>query len=219
MANVEIDQKSIQNAIAKIRLEYSHVSGDILDKAISRALNRATQQGKTFVNREIRRVYNISSKTVNESLSVRYSTGSNLTSMIIAKGSPLSLNHFQAKQITPTVTTSFDRKGTASSRLTRKSRTNAAKGVTAMIKKGETINLPTAFIQYANGGITVFARGKYKSKSEGFEFGKERLPIGKMSTLSIPMMMIQEDVLRPLGNAVSDFFEKRIDHEIDFLLR
>lgn len=215
---VEINPASIQDAIAKIKREYSHISGDKLNKAISNALNRAASQSRTAVNAEIRKVYNISAAKINNEIKVRYSTARTLESRVVASGSPLSLNNFQAKQIGSKVTTSFNRRGVASSRLNRKSRSNAAKGVSAIIKKGETINLPTAFIQVANGGVTVFARGKAKGKGEGFEFGKERMPIGKITTTSIPLMFANKDVIAPVGRAAEDFFVKRIDHEISWLM-
>ncbi len=218
MKSLQIDQKSIQTAIRKITEEYSHISGDVLNQAVSRALNRAAAQGRTAANKEIRQVYNISASKVNSEIKINYSTARSMTTAIRASGEPLSFNNFQAKEIKPQGTTSFSRRGVASSRITRKAKSNAEKGVTAIIKKGESINLPTAFIQVANGGITVFARGKYKSKGEGFEFGDDRMPIGKMTTVSIPLMMANAEVLTPLGKSIEGFFSKRIDHEINYLL-
>ena len=215
---IEVNPASIQTAIAKIKREYDHISGDILNKAISNALNRAAQQTRTATNGQIRKVYNLSASKVNNEINVRRSSSKSLEAQIISKGMPLSLNNFQAKQIGNVGTTSFDRKGVASSRLNRKSRSNAAKGVSAVIKKGETINLPTAFIQVANGGITVFARGKYRGKGEGFEFGKERMPIGKITTTSIPLMFANKEVLSVVSKQAEEFFSSRIEHEINWLL-
>ncbi len=215
---IEFNKRSIQEAVAKIKKEYGHISEENLNKAISNALNRSAQQSKTAAGREIRKKYNISTNKVNEAMKVRYSQPRTLEARVVASGSPLSLSDFQAKQVGERATTSFDRKGRASSRLNRKSRTNAVKGVSAVIKKGETIVLPTAFIQVANGGITVFARGKYKSKGDGFEFAKARLPIGKLTTTSIPLMFANDEVIQPVGRNAEDFFSKRIDHEISYIL-
>lgn len=215
---MEIEQKSIQNAISEIKRQYSHVSGDTLTTAISRALNRAASQGRTAANNEIRQTFNISASRINNELKTSNSNSRNLTAKITASGAPLSFNNFQAKQITSRGVIAFDRKGRASTRLTRKSRNNAAKGVSVTITKGQTKILPTAFIQVANGGITVFARGKYRGTSDGFDFGSDRLPIGKMSTLSIPMMFANKEVLPTVQRKVEGFLASRIDHEVNYLL-
>lgn len=215
---IEITQKSIKDAVEKIRKEYSYIEPAKLNQAISNALNRAATQAKTASGREIRKKYNVSLNLINNAIKVRFSQPRTLEARIVASGEPLSWNHFQAKQVGERSTTSFSRKGVASSRLNRKSRSNAVKGVSAIIKKGETVTLPTAFIQVANGGITVFARGKAKGTGEGFEFGKSRMPIGKITTTSIPLMFTNKEVLQPLGRSTEDFFVKRIDHEINFIL-
>lgn len=216
---IEIDSKSIQKAIADIKREYSHISEDTLHQAISRALNRTASSARTKANREIRQKYNISASRINNELKTRSSTARTLLAAVVSSGAPLSLNQFQAKQVGSTGTTSFDRKGVASSRLNRKSRTNAKKGVTAIIRKGQEINLPTAFIQVANGGITVFARGKYKSAGEGFEFGTARLPIGKLTTTSIPLMFANDDVMTPTESDALTNLDKNFTHELNWLLQ
>lgn len=219
MANmIEIDSQSIRASINRIQDEYSHLSKSALATAASRAMNRTVSQGRTATNRDIRKIYNISASRINNEINTRNSTSSNLTAMIVAAGAPLSMNNFQAKQEKPQGTTSFSRKGVASSRLNRRARSNAVKGVTMTIKKGQSVNLPTAFIQVSNGGITVFARGTYRGTSEGFEFGKPRLPIGKITTLSIPMMMANDTVLRPVSRELEQVFDRRITHEVSRLL-
>lgn len=215
---VQIDNTSVKKAIDKIKREYAHLSDEKINTAISRALNHTASKGKTEANQNIRAKYNISTNAVNQSLTVRRAAKNKLTARITTIGAPLSWNNFQAKQVGDKSTTSFDRKGRASSRLNRKSRTKAIKGVTATIKKGQTVNLPTAFIQVANGGITVFARAVPKGKSEGLEFTKERLPIAKITTTSIPMMFISNDVMQPTITKTDNILEDRIIHEINWLL-
>lgn len=215
---LEFDSKSIQEAIAKIKRENSHISGDVLNQAISRALNRTASMSRTETNKQIRQKYNISAARINNELKVSNSSRNKLEAAIRASGLPLSWNNFQAKQVGEKSSTSFNRRGVASSRLNRKSRSNAVKGVTAIVKKGQTVNLPTAFIQVANGGITVFARGKYKGAGQGIEFGKERLPIAKITTTSIPLMFASDDVMTPTINKSESILSERITHELNWLL-
>lgn len=214
---IEIDSRGIQNAIAEIRRNYTNISGDKLNTAISRALNRAAQQTRTVANKEIRKTYNISAAAINNSLKVRYSQSRRLTASVWASGSPLSLTNFNAKQETRSETIKFDRKGKLS-RTTRKSRKSPVSGVSFEIKKGNKENIPTAFIQSANGGTTVFARGAYGGTGEGFEFAKERLPIAKLSTVSVPLMFANNEVMMPSSRQAEEFFSARVAHEISWLL-
>lgn len=216
---MEINQSSIRTAINQISQTYSNVSGDVLKQATSRALNRSASSGRTLSNSEIRRKYAISASVLQNIIKNTNSTSRNLEASIRASGAPLSWNYFGAKQEQASGTTSFNRRGVVSSRLNRRARTNAKRGVTAKIlKSGGNVNLPTAFIQVANGGITVFARGVNKGGGEGFEFGKARLPIGKITTLSVPMMFGNTDVIEPVSKRVVQVLNERISHEINWLL-
>lgn len=218
MALVEIERKSIQEIIRKMQDQYDNISQDKMNQAVSRALNRTASSGRTAANQEIRKIYNISASKLNSEFFVKRSSKSNLTAEIRASGAPLSLTNFQAKQETKKGTTSFSRKGVASSRLTRKARNNAVKGVTMTIRKGQQVNIPTAFIQTSNGGLSVFARGLYAGGGEGFIFAKERLPMSKLTTASVPLMFANNDVLNPVGRKVDEVLSDRIEHEIRFIL-
>lgn len=203
----------------RISETYSNISGDILRQATSRALNRSASSGRTLSNAEIRRKYAISASVLQNVIKNTNSTSRNLEASIRASGAPLSWNYFGAKQEQAQGTTSFNRRGIASSRLNRRSRSNVKRGVTAKIlKSGGEVNLPTAFIQVANGGITVFARGRNKGGGEGFEFSKPRLPIGNITTLSVPMMFANEDVLNVTTKKVIEVLDLRITHELNYLL-
>lgn len=216
---MEINSASIRTAMNRISETYSNVSGDILRQATSRALNRSASSGRTLSNAEIRRKYAISASVLQNIIKNTNSTSRNLEASIRASGAPLSWNYFGAKQEQAQGTTSFNRRGVASSRLNRKSRSNAKRGVTAKIlKSGGEVNLPTAFIQVANGGITVFARGRNKGGGEGFEFSKPRLPIGNITTLSVPMMFANNDVMDVTTKRVIEVLDLRITHELNYLL-
>lgn len=215
---MEVNNKSIRDAINKISETYSNVSGDLLRQATSRALNRSASSGRTLSNSEIRRKYAVSASVLQNIIRNTNSTSRNLEASIRASGAPLSWNYFGAKQEQPSGTTSFNRRGVASSRLNRKARSNAVRGVSATILKGQSVNLPTAFIQVANGGLTVFARGRNKGGGEGFEFSKPRLPIGNITTLSVPMMFANEDILTPTTKRVIEVLDSRITHELNYLL-
>lgn len=214
---IEIENSNIQEAIRRVQREYSNVSGNNLHTAISRALNRTARQSRTYSNREIRKVYNISASAINNSIKNYSSNSRNLTARVVASGSPISLTNFGASQTKGTDTVKFDNKGNLS-RITRKTRKrNPVSGVSFEIKRGNKETLPTAFIQTANGGTTVFARGMYRGSGEGFEFGKARLPIAKMTTTSIPLMFANNDVMNPTIQNAGTILNERMIHEINWL--
>jgi hypothetical protein len=215
---MEIQNRSIQEAMRRISETYSNVSGDVLRQATSRALNRSASSGRTLSNSEIRRKYAISASMLQNVIKNTNSTSRNLEASIRASGAPLSWNYFGAKQEQPSGTTSFNRRGVASSRLNRRARSNAVKGVSATILKGKSVNLPTAFIQVANGGLTVFARGRNKGSGEGFEFSKPRLPIGNITTLSVPMMFANKNILDATTKKVIEVLDDRITRELYYIL-
>lgn len=228
---MEISSASVRTALNQISEQYGNISGDLLKQATSRALNRSASSGITLSNAEIRRKYAISASVLQNVIRNTNSTANNLEASIRASGAPLSWNYFGAKQEkfsqfavgggTKTMDghTSFSRRGIGVSRLVRRADKNAKKGVTAKIlKSGGEVNLPTAFIQMANGGLTVFARGRNKGSGEGFEFAKERLPIGNITTLSVPMMFANSDVMDTTTKRIVEVLNQRITHEINYLL-
>ena len=227
---MEISSKSIQAALNKIEEQYKNISGDLLKQATSRALNRSASSGRTESSKQIRDKYTIGASQINNKIKSANSTPRKLEASIRASGAPLSWNKFGATQTkfsqfavgggskTMDGFTSFGKKGNALSRLGRKSDKKYGTGVTATIIKGQTVNLPTAFIQVANGGITVFARGKYIGSGQGFEFLKTRLPIGNITTLSVPMMFGDSNVIGGTSKRVIEVLEQRISHEINYLL-
>lgn len=216
---IQFDGKSVQQALQRISQEYSRYSPDKMNQAISLALNRAAVSGRTEGNSEIRKRYNLAASVINSKFRVHNSNRRNLTAIISVSSPPLSLNYFQAKQEGPKLTRTFDRRGSALTRLNRRTRIAGKQGVTVTIRKGETLNIPDAFIQTANGGTTVFARGKYRGTGEGFEFMKERLPIGKLTTTSVPLMMSNKDVLRATDKRITEVLEDRIVHEFRRVMR
>lgn len=228
---MEINSASIRTAMNRISETYSNVSGDILRQATSRALNRSASSGRSLSNGEIRRKYAISASVLQNIIKNTNSTSRNLEASIRASGAPLSWNYFGAKQEkfsqfavgggTKTMDghTSFSKRGVGISRLVRKADKNAKKGVKAKIlKSGKEVNLPTAFIQVANGGLTVFARGRNLGGGDGFEFAKPRLPIGNITTLSVPMMFANSDVIDPVTKKIIEVLDKRITVELNYLL-
>jgi len=175
-------------------------------KAASMALNDAARAGRAEAGREIRRKFNIKADKLNSELrNVRFASADSLTAMIQAKGKPISLTYFGAKEVR-------DIKGRGVLVQTRKSgrmmkRSRSARGVSVQITKGKTTSLPKSFIATTKSGhIGVFRR-----------IGKSRLPIVDMATITIATMFAQENVQAVTINAVKAKWAERLQHHFDRL--
>lgn len=175
-----------------------------MTKAIAQSLNDAARAGRTEAGREIRKKWNIKADKVNAELkNIRFASAENMTAVIQAKGRPISLTYYGAKEVR-------DMRGRGVLVQTRKSgkivkRTNAARGVSVQIERGKTTRLPKSFIATTKSGhIGVFRR-----------LGKSRLPITDMATVTIATMFGQERVQAATIKAVKTKWEERLKHHIE----
>lgn len=78
------------------------------------------------------------------------------------------------------------------------------KPVTATVKKGSPFVVDKGFVYNGN----VFRR-----------VGKERLPIEVKTGPTVPQLLSQEDAFEELQKTTADNFMKRLDHEVEALLK
>ena len=151
-------QIKISTNFLQIQRQLETMRQDIADKAVASALNKTVAQARTAMSREIRREFNISAGTVNQSLRIqrasaakaRFELSATLSSISRPGRRSLNLAHFAARQ--------------------------TRKGVTFKIKRGGQRKLiPGAFL--INGGATVMIRE-----------GKTRLPIRALQTIDVGQM-------------------------------
>jgi hypothetical protein len=198
---------SVQDAVNDLRREFVDLTNGEFNKGVARALNRTIQRSKTTSSKEIRQIYNILARDVNQTLSLRRASPSTLTSELRAEGALLSLRKFSPRQTTD--------------------------GVSIMIKKGNRQIIKGAFISPSpklNGG--VFARGTYSGKDFNFRHKRIRsaggykkiggryqpttndLSIDSLKTLSVPQAIAHRAVLNALSLQMSEDFPKRLVHEL-----
>lgn len=174
-------------------------SRDMADKAVTRAINKTAQQAKTSAGREIKDQYQISTRVIGRSISIRRAGRGVMQAVITATGKPLPLIAFQAKK--------------------------DSRGVSVQIK-GRRVVVPHAFIATMKSGHKgVFARGGYKGGFERngkqfgrFQFGKQRFPIGELFTFSVPQGFSNKMVKDKVVKRINEQFPKVLAQEIAYLL-
>jgi hypothetical protein len=209
MINVRMDSN-----IDRIKLKFDNLVGGIEEKATVRALNRAGDQAVTAASREIRRVYNLSAKFARSQIKVRDRA---------RKGSLFFTIRIFSKRI-PLV--EFV-KGSKAITVTRK---RPGKGVTVEIKKGQSKLIPHSFIaRMKSGHLGVVARIVGKQRADApFRFGKGSgksgrrwgdpdIPIGELTTLSVPRMFLEKTVRSAVTRVAIDSFQRNFEQQIKFL--
>ena len=173
-------------------------------KAGMLAINDAARAGRTEAGRAIRTRWNIKADKLNAELrNVTFASNDSLTAIIQAKGKPISLTYFGAKEVR-------DIKGRGVLVQNRKSgkmvkRTKSARGVSVQIERGRITQLPKSFIATVKSGhIGVFRR-----------LEKSRLPIIDMATVTIATMFGQEKVQAATIKAVKAKWAERLQHHFD----
>jgi hypothetical protein len=220
MSFIEINTEQAGKDIAhKLKPLYGRDAAVIINRAINHTLQKANSEA----NRQIRSVYNIPLKYLNdkEGKLIKKSNPESLTGTIEASTKPLSLSIFNpvwvrdnARGATASKMKSFLVK-TNKNKSTKVSRGKV--GVTVEIIKGKKETINSAFMLFKTGGTPVMARGRY-SGSDGFLFGRSRLPIGKLNTKSIFYSLINEDVQKNLSNYISKEYPDRIEKELNYFL-
>ena len=112
-------------------------------KATASAMKRMTDMVKTEASTVIRGEYAIKKSDLDPFMRVRLPQWNNLSSTITVTGKPISLMYFNAKQLTAQNRVISRTQGKQLKRASR-----MKQGVTYQILKGQSKNLPNAFIQY-----------------------------------------------------------------------
>jgi len=196
---------NVESNIDQVRLQFNNLAWNIEEKATIRALNRAGDQSVTAANREIRRVYTISAAFARRQIRVvnRASKGRlYFTIRIFSRRIPLA--EFRPRQ--------------------------TQRGVSVAIKRGSRKLIPRAFLAtMPSGHVGVFARiyGKERPDPQ-FRFGsgsgarKRRwgepdIPIGELTTLSVPRMFLERTVHAAVKRVARDSFNRNFQQQVNFL--
>lgn len=170
--------------------------------AMPRALNKLADQAGVAGFRAINDIYKIGPRTMEKYARVELAGPNKLEASINVKGAGFPLYAFQPRQ--------------------------TRKGVSVLIKGRRVLILHAFIATLPNGHTGVFARGAYGGKSthriastgrgsSGFVFGRGRLPINELYTLSPPDAFSNPDVVDAMQSRVDEQSQRVIAQEIRFL--
>ncbi|MGI9161080.1 MAG: hypothetical protein ACR2K1_15140, partial [Saprospiraceae bacterium] len=145
--------------------------------------------------REIRDVYKVRVGEVTKTMQIRRATARQVAQhgMLLAKGSPLPLIGFGARQTKRGVSVNI-------------------MGTRKLIKSAFILNL-------SKGGRGVFGRGTYSGGEFQFRHKRIRktgsdLPITQLTSVSVPKAMSNNIVLKNLAEVINTKFPGRLTHEL-----
>ena len=217
--NITID---IKEANKRLQDAFKDLSGPECGQAIARAINYTLTKGRTTVKRNVKSQYDIKEADFVSALTVWKANKNYLQGYINASAKPISLSHFnptfQFTQAGKAQQISLKRSKKEVSKKQIKIKSVTQSGVSFSIQKGQTKNLPFAFL--IRGGDTakpVFASGGYSGNK--FLTSKERLPITKLVTTSVFGGTQNDTVQKSNTVDMTADYEKRLLHEINFLTR
>lgn len=188
-------------------------------KATSRAINRALSEVRSSSSRGMKKLittdYRLPSSHVTQTtLKIKGSTQTSLTGQILGEAYPESLAHFPATAINIGQRTRIKKQRKGYNVKSKEiKRGKGQSGVFVEVVKGKKENIKTGFMIYNNGKPLIMARGQYKG-SEGFKYGKKRLPISRLNTKSIYWAVMypkEAEIWQPFTLEV---YLKRAQHEL-----
>jgi hypothetical protein len=151
------------------------LSQDVVRKAARQSVRRVAVAGRVVVSTEIRKVYNVKARDLEQRIKV--DNGGDLSSTIVIQGKSMSLSYFGAKQFYGRTVVSRSKTGLVKKK-SRKLVGPRPSGVQVGVMTGKTTMLAHTFMaQMRNGHIGVFRR-----------LGKKRLPIDEKNVVSFATM-------------------------------
>lgn len=180
---VRIDAEEFKKAQKLLK----HIDGGV-EKAASRAINRATEASRTAAISKIREGYHVSAGKIRETISIKRASPTSLFSKVQSSGKRMSLIEF---------------------RHTPKEPLKGGKRaiVKVAVKKTGYKPLRHAFVAKLKGKIGIYERTT-----------KKRFPIKKLMGPAIPQMLDTDNVSRHIEDKAQETLSKRFNHEVDRLL-
>lgn len=215
-------QVHVNEAIAKLKSAASNLDKDKIVRASVNAINRTLVKGRTLARKEVKGQYNIPQKNL-DGINKKNASSRLMIGYIIASAKPIPMDAFAPKFETPKSKISISRKGVMRERDFARKRKSSAKGVSIEVVKGQRKTVDYAFM-IKGAKPRVFARGQYKGgTSYGFTKRNKRVnakgsdtPIKPLISVTVHGAVINEKVEKNIGNEMSSFFSKRLEHEINY---
>ncbi len=185
------------------------VSPEVLKKATASAMNKTTDQARTWVSSEIRKVYNLTTANLRGRLEVSFrASPENLQTIIIARGRGFNLYEFAAKQSGVRVMRAGPRK--SNDYYTVRTKKGYPGGVSVLVKfssgRKDVITDPKAFIAVLKNGVrAVLSR-----------VGKKRLPVHFHYGPGLATMFAAKPIYEGTKKIVLEKFGPIFQHEFEY---
>jgi hypothetical protein len=209
---------NVNQAVKDLRSSFKGLSKQKIEKATVDALNRTARLGRTVARSEVKKVYNIPQRYLNQ---VNYipAKAVKLKAFIYASSKPIPMDAFSPKfEFIPSAGSasivSVTKRGVQKLRAVK--RLKQQQGVSIEIKKGERTIVPYAFL-IPGAKPRVFARGSYKQGEGSYGFiqrhtreensnGNDRVtPLASVTIFSAVInKKVEKQIERKISSAFSD---------------
>jgi len=174
-----------------------------MQAAASKALNRVGQGVMTEASRKVRETYNIKAADVKDALRIVLSPSGAGEVEIKAKGRNLPLTHFK---LTP-----------------KQPNPKRPKTVKVAVRRGDTKKIGPAYLLLGSSRLRVMKRqkptGQGKPRVLNAKGHRPELPIEELFGPAVPVLLNEPQVIRHIEQQAEERMEKRLDHEINRILR
>jgi hypothetical protein len=188
----EVDQRTLKSVERRLGL-----FKDEAPKALKNAINATARQARKDLATEAKKTYVVKSGRFNKAMRIKSATANRLEATIKATGAPMELKDFK---------TSPAGVRTGSKRpATTKGKVLAASGM-KNLQKGD---IKAFVVKFGSGHVSV-----------GQRRGKERLPVKKLFSNSIPMMLGNEKrVYGIVEPNIEDNLKENVNKQIEKILK
>jgi hypothetical protein len=192
---------SVRSNLLQVAAQFDRIADNSLNLAAMRALNRAATTVRKEASSEIRKVYNLTAAVAKAQMKITRATKYSLEAVVTAKGKPIGLIDFSARQ--------------------------TARGVTVKVRRDSGRKLiPHAFVAAGRGGgEQVFLRVVPGTEKTTRLYREKRvrrkgsdLPIVALKSVSVARALVSKAVFAALKRVAQSEFVKNFNSEMKYEL-
>lgn len=219
MVRVQVDTQ-----IRDFQRVFDQLRPEQINQAAARAINRTLLKGRTEARKAVKVEYNIPQKNL-DGIKAKNAFPSFLEGYITASAIPIPMDAFAPKFETASGSITISRRGVQRTRDFKRSKKNAATGVSIEVKKGERRTVPFAFM-IRGAKPRVFARGRYQgSGNYGFILRHKRTgkggndtPIKPLISVTVYGAVINDKVEQRIADVINTDFGSNMERQINYLI-
>lgn len=198
--------------------EIQHRLGVLADKSgevIARAVNRSYPTGKSAIAKETRKRYYVTAKDINDGLNITKATAASPTAKLNYTGKHKNLYLWNRQRaVTPNVIIHWPQ-GRGGSPNVKVYKASVARGHSKLSLLGD--NKP--FIQRVRSGEKGEFVGLFRRVKDGKRGKNNIVGLESVQAPAIPQIIKNEEVMAQFRRATGPMLQKRLEHEIDVVLK